>query len=145
MTLSAVRSKQHAAHFPLMVPHRVALGSSLSTEEGVRLFKPLIGKKEFVLTFYGPGSFDYWQVEESDWTDAPLFANPTSHFVHKGRKYEEFTNGGKIQRIALRTGKAVYWVQNTILNEPVERDDDRDRRESPDPPLTPTTLDPWRG
>jgi LCP family protein required for cell wall assembly len=117
MTLSAVRSKQHAAHFPLMVPHRVAAGSSLATQEPVRLFKPLIGKHEFVLTFYGPGTFDYWQVEESDWTDAPLFANPTSHFVHKGRKYEEFTNGGKIQTIALRTGKAVYWVQNTILND----------------------------
>jgi hypothetical protein len=117
MTLTAVRSKQHAAHFSLMVPHKVAAGSSLADEEPVRLFKPLIGKKEFVLTFYGPGTFDYWQVEESNWTDAPLFAKPTSTFVYKHRRYEEFTNSGKIQRIAFKTGKAVYWVQNTILND----------------------------
>jgi LCP family protein required for cell wall assembly len=117
MTLSAVRSKQHAAHFPLMVPHKVAAGSSLADQEPVRLFRPLIGKKEFVLTFYGPGTFDYWQVEESNWIDAPLFANPTATFKYKHRKYEEFTSSGKIQTIALNTGKAVYWVQNTILDD----------------------------
>jgi LCP family protein required for cell wall assembly len=117
MTLAAVRSKQRAAHFPLMVPHKVALGSSLSTEEGVRLFKPLNGKKEFVLTFYQPvGPGEYWQVEESNWTDAPLFQNPTAQFVYKHRRYEEFTSSGKIQTIAVRAGDAVYWVQNTILN-----------------------------
>ncbi len=116
MTLAAVRSKQHAAHFPLMVPHKVALGSAISTEEGVRLFKPLNGKKEFVLTFNLNNGVEYYQVEESNWTDAPLFANPSYTFHRKGRTYEEFTSGGKIQTIALVDGKAVYWVQNTILN-----------------------------
>jgi LCP family protein required for cell wall assembly len=117
MTLTAVRSKQHAAHFPLMVPHRVALGSAISTDEGVRLFKPLTGKKEFVLTFNLNGGVEYWQVEESNWTDAPLFANPTSTFKYKHRTYEEFTaGGGHIQTIALFHGGNVYWVQNTILN-----------------------------
>jgi hypothetical protein len=117
MTLSAVRSRQHAARFRLMVPHRVALGSSISTEEGVRLFKPLIGKQEFVLTFYQPtGPGEYWQVEESNWTDAPLFDNPTTTIKYKGRRYEVFTNNGHVQRIALFRGGNVYWVQNTILN-----------------------------
>jgi hypothetical protein len=117
MTLTAVRSKQHAAHFPLMVPHKVALGSALSADEGVRLFTPLIGKKEFVLTFNLNNGVEYWQVEESNWTDAPLFANPTATFTYKGRKYEEFTaGGGHIQTIALFRGGNVYWVQNTILN-----------------------------
>ena len=89
-----------------MVPHKVAVGSSLSTDEGVRLFKPLSGKQEFVLTFNAQRrTVEYWQVEESNWTDAPLFANPTSHFTYKGRRYEEFTNSGKIQRIAVTRGK----------------------------------------
>jgi LCP family protein required for cell wall assembly len=117
MTLAAVRSKQPAAHFRLMVPHRVALGSSLSTSEGVRLFKPLRGKQEFVLTFYLPqGPGEYWQVEESNWTDAPLFAKPTVTFKYKGHTYKEFTSSGHIQTIALFRGHNVFWVQNTILN-----------------------------
>ena len=116
MTLSAVRSKQGAAHFRLMVPHKVAAGSSISTDEGVRLFKPLNGKQEFVLTFNLNNGLEYWQVEESNWTDAPLFAKPTVQFVYKGRRFEEFTSSGKIQRIAVFKGDSVFWVQNTILN-----------------------------
>jgi LCP family protein required for cell wall assembly len=116
MTLSAVRSKQHAARFRLMVPHKVAAGSAISSEEGVRLFKPLNGKQEFVLTFNLNGGLEYWQIEESNWTDAPLFSKPTATFTSKGRKYEEFTNAGKIQTIAVFKGGSVFWVQNTILN-----------------------------
>ena len=74
VALAAVRSKNGPAHFPLMVPHKVALGSSLSTDEGVRLFKPLHGKQELVLTFNLNGGVEYWQVEESNWTTEPLFA-----------------------------------------------------------------------
>jgi LCP family protein required for cell wall assembly len=116
MTLAAVRAQQRAAHFPLMVPHKVALGSALSTEEGARLFRVLGSKKEFVLTFNLNNGIEYWQIEESNWTDEPLLQNPSVRFVHKGRTYEEFTTGGKIQTIAVRRGKAVYWVQNTLLN-----------------------------
>ena len=37
--------------------------------------------------------------------------------VHRGQKYFVYTTGGAIQRVALRTPAATYWVQNTILNE----------------------------
>jgi LCP family protein required for cell wall assembly len=112
----AVRSKNGPAHFTLMVPHKVALGSSLSTDEGVRLFKPLRGKQELVLTFNLNGGVEYWQIEESNWTTEPLLAKPTAHFTYKGREYDEFTSGGVIQTIAVHSGYSVYWVQNTILN-----------------------------
>jgi LCP family protein required for cell wall assembly len=116
VALSAVRAANGPAHFTLMVPHKVAAGSSLSTDNGARLFRPLHGKQEFVLTFFLPNGIEYWQVEESNWTTEPLLANPTAHFTHKGREYEEFTSGGKIQQIAVHFGHSVYWVQNTILN-----------------------------
>jgi len=116
ITLSAVRSRKGIAHFPLMVPHRVAVGSALESDTGARLFKPLRGRQELVLTFNLNGGVEYWQVEESNWTSAPLFQNPTGTFLYKGRKYAEFTSGGKIQTIAVYSGKSVYWVQNTILN-----------------------------
>jgi hypothetical protein len=116
ITLSAVRSENGPAHFNLMVPHTVALGSLLSTEEGVRLFKPVHGKQELVLTFNLNGGVEYWQVEESNWATAPLFQNPTAQFTYRGRTYKEFTSGGQIQRVAVFSGHSVYWVQNTILN-----------------------------
>lgn len=116
VALAAVRSKNGPAHFTLMVPHKVALGSSLSTDEGVRLFKPLGGKQELVLTFNLNGGVEYWQVEESNWATPPLLANPTAQFKYRGRTYQEYTSGGAIQRIAVRSGYSVYWVQNTILN-----------------------------
>ncbi len=117
MTYAAVRSEDKPAHFPLFVPHKVAAGSSLSTDEGVRLFGPTRGRQELVLTFYQPVRLgEYWQIEESDWVSAPLFQKPTSTFVYQGRKFEEFTSGGSIQVIAVFVGHAVYWVQNTILN-----------------------------
>lgn len=115
-TLSALRSVNGPAHFPLMLPHKVANGSSLSTLEGVRLFQPVRGKQEVVLTFNLYGGIEYWQIEESDWTQAPLFQNPTTTFTYHGRKYAEFTSGGKIQTIAVYVGHSVYWVQNSILN-----------------------------
>ncbi len=116
MTLPAVRSENGPAHFPLMVPHKVAIGSSISTDMGIRLFHPLHGKQELVLTFNLNGGVEYWQVEESSWASAPILASPTKRFTYSGRQYEEFTSGGQIQIIAVRYGKNVYWVQNTILN-----------------------------
>ena len=116
VTLSAVRSEDGPAHFGLMLPHWVAVGSSLSTQEGVRLFRPVRGKQELVLTFDLYGGVEYWQVEESNWTQEPLLANPTTQCVYRGRTLEEFTSGGAIQEIAVYVGHSVYWVQNTILN-----------------------------
>jgi hypothetical protein len=116
IALSAVRAANGPAHFRLMVPHKVAFGSALATDNGARLFKPLRGKQELVLTFNLSDGIQYWQVEESNWTTEPLLANPSAHFTYKAREYEEFTSGGKIQEVAVHAGHSIYWVQNSILN-----------------------------
>jgi LCP family protein required for cell wall assembly len=104
-------------HFPLMVPHKIAQGFTLASQEPVRGFKPIGHQHEVVLTFGQPYGLEYFQVEETTWNSAPLFANPSFTLVHKGRKYNVYTTGGQIQMVALRTPKATYWVSNTILNE----------------------------
>jgi hypothetical protein len=116
VALAAVRAENGPAHFPLMVPHRVANGSTISTQEGVRLFRPLKGKQELVLTFNLYNGIEYWQIEESNWTSEPFLSKPTARFTYRGREYAEFTSGGKIQQIAVYSGRNVYWVQNSILN-----------------------------
>jgi polyisoprenyl-teichoic acid--peptidoglycan teichoic acid transferase len=117
VTLSAVRAQNGPAHFPLMVPKQVALGSSLSTDEGVRLFKPLRGKQELALTFNLNGGVEYWQIEESNWVSAPILQNPTAVIPWHHEKLDVYTSSGAIQMVAVRTPKAAYWVVNTILND----------------------------
>jgi LCP family protein required for cell wall assembly len=117
MTAPRLRQVYDQVHFPLMVPHKVALYSELSSQSGVRAFKPLKNQHEVALTFQVGQTYEYWQIEESTWNSAPILQNPSFTFTHRGRKYAVYTNGGQIQRVALRTPTATYWVSNTILNE----------------------------
>jgi LCP family protein required for cell wall assembly len=117
MTAPALRHVYDKVHFPLMVPHKIAEGFTLASQEPVRGFKPIGHQHEVVLTFGQPYGLEYFQVEETTWNSAPLFANPSFTLVHKGQKYAVYTTGGQIQMVALRTPRATYWVSNTILNE----------------------------
>jgi LCP family protein required for cell wall assembly len=117
MTAPRLRSVYDKVHFPLMVPHKIAQGFVLNSDEGVRGFKPIGHQHEVVLSFGQPYGLEYFQVEETTWNSAPLFANPSFTLVHKGQKFNVYTTGGQIQMVALRTPRATYWVSNTILNE----------------------------
>jgi hypothetical protein len=117
MTAPGLRQVYDEVHFPLMVPHKIAVGSVLSDSAGVRGFKPLKNQHEVALTFQVGQTYEYWQIEESTWKSAPILDNPSFTLVHKGQKYLVYTTGGAVQRIALVTPQATYWVSNTILNE----------------------------
>jgi hypothetical protein len=117
VTAHALRSVRFKAHFPLRIPHRIARYARLADQEGVRVFKPLRNRHEVVLTFVMPDGVQYWQIEETDWSTAPILANPTHTFFRHHLKYQVYTTGGAIQMVVLRTPKASYWVSNTILNQ----------------------------
>jgi LCP family protein required for cell wall assembly len=120
ITAPALRHVYDEVHFPLMVPHEIAQGATLSTlygTTGVRAFKPVGHQHEVVLTFGMPNGIEYWQVEESTWNSAPILASPSYTFVRRGQKFQVYTTGGSVQTVALRTPRATYWVVNTILNE----------------------------
>ena len=117
MTAPALRKVYDEVHFPLMVPHLVAQGSTLSTDDGVRGFKPLKNQHEVAMTFNINGGDEYWQIEESTWNSAPILAKPTGTIPYRGGKLLLYSTGGSLQMVALRTGGATYWVVNTILNQ----------------------------
>jgi hypothetical protein len=117
MTAPRLRQVYDQVHFPLMVPHEIAAGSTLSDSEGVRGFKPLKSQHEVALTFNVAGTFKYWQIEESTWKTAPILQNPSFPLYHHGQKYLVYTTGGAVQMVALSTPRGIYWVSNTILNE----------------------------
>ena len=102
---------------PLMVPYRIAQGSTLSQLEGIRSFRPLPHQHEVSLQFVLPSGIQYWQVEETTWNSAPILANPTGQFFYHHQKFLIYSTGGAIQMVVLMTPRASYWVVNTILNQ----------------------------
>jgi LCP family protein required for cell wall assembly len=117
ITAPALRGVYDQVHFPLMVPHKIAQYAQLASVEGVRAFKPLKNQHEVVLTFVQPDGIQYWQIEETTWSSAPILQNPTGTIPYRGGKLLLYSTGGALQRVALRVGNATYWVQNTILNQ----------------------------
>ncbi|HEY3543990.1 MAG TPA: LCP family protein [Gaiellaceae bacterium] len=108
-------------HVPFRVytPSVIASHSQFTSMTPVRVFKPASHHKELVLTFVTGAGNVYYQVIETDWTDAPILRNPTGKHVDKktGRKFALFTTSGNIHMIAFRKGKASYWVFNTLRDE----------------------------
>jgi LCP family protein required for cell wall assembly len=104
-------------HFPVMAPHLIAQYAQLSSDEPVRAFKPLRNRHEVALSFVMPDGIQYWQIEETDWSTAPILANPSFHFVYHHRTFLVYSTGGAVQMVVLKTPKASYWVVNTILNQ----------------------------
>jgi hypothetical protein len=115
VTASGLRGQTSKLHFPVYAPHRIAQYAQLSSDEGIRRFRPLRNRHELVMTF--ANGLTHWQIEETDWTSAPILANPTSTIPWHHHKLFLYTTGGAIQMVVLRTPKAAYMVVNSILNE----------------------------
>ena len=116
-TLSSIQSVQSKIPFRPYVPTIVEQSSRLSSNEGVRAFKPVPYRHELVLTFVTGAGNVYWQVIETNWTDAPILKHPSGQERIKGRTYSLYTTGGNIHMIALNEGGATYWVVNTLRDE----------------------------
>src|SRR5207248_968425 len=102
--------------FHVYVPHMIESGSRLTTLDPVRSFKPAPFKRELALTFQTGAGNVYWQVIETNWTDAPVLRHETGKYTVGGRKFHLFTSGGHIHMVVLRRGAASYWVVNTLLD-----------------------------
>ncbi|HEY4277714.1 MAG TPA: LCP family protein [Conexibacter sp.] len=60
-----------------------------------------------------PGN--YVGVQGLAWTDPPILANPSSdHRTINGRRLDLYYNGKKLQLVACRTPRAVYWISNSL-------------------------------
>ena len=117
VTLTALKKVARSVPFPVLAPHEVAQSSVLSSEEGVRVFRPLEHRRTLVLTFNIPGTYRYWQIQETNWNTAPILASPTKVLHPRGREIDLYTTGGQIQMVVVRLKSSTYWVMNTILNE----------------------------
>jgi LCP family protein required for cell wall assembly len=103
--------------FKVLLPSVIASGSTWTTMTPVRAFKPAPHRKELVLTFTN-GTY-YWNVVETNWTDAPILRKPTGKYRDRktGRRFDVFTTSGNIHMIVYRNHGATYWVLNTLRDE----------------------------
>ena len=117
LTLTSLQDSRRQLPFRPLVPHTIAGGSTLSSLEGFRVYKPAPHQKAVVMTFVMGSGITYYQVEETDWTGAPILRHPTGQFRANHRTFDLYTVGGHIHMIVLRQGGASYWVVNTLLDE----------------------------
>ena len=114
---SAIQAVRGKLHFAPLIPHTIESSSSLSSQDGVRAYKPANGNTALCLTFHTGAGNVYWQIMETDWTSAPILRRPTGQVKLAGRTFDLYTTGGNIHMIVLRRGGASYWVLNTLRDE----------------------------
>ena len=109
-----LRPLQRRADFRLYVPTLREQSSSLSDEDGSRLYA-LDRHKALRLTFV-TSTNEYWGIQETSWTDPPVLGSPTVVRRIKGREYRLYLSGSKLHMVAFEESGAVYWVVNTLQN-----------------------------
>jgi LCP family protein required for cell wall assembly len=110
-----VRDARRKAGFPLLVPTVHESSSSLSTLRPIRVYG-LGGKQAVRIIYNGPGGLDYWGIQETNWTDAPVLEGPTVKRRFGGRTYGLYYSGSHLHMVAFEENGAAYWVVNTLLD-----------------------------
>jgi LCP family protein required for cell wall assembly len=114
-TLSAVRAAvAWKLGFPLQIPTVIERSSVIDSEVPYRPYK--IGKSKAVRFTFRMGSNEYWGIEETNWTGAPVLDGSNFSQAIKGRQYDLYYSGPNLHMVVLRAGGATYWVVNTLLD-----------------------------
>jgi LCP family protein required for cell wall assembly len=115
-SLDLLKERQKKVDFPLLVPTVIERTSWVDRERPIRLYR-IDGKgHKTVRLVYKMGSNDYWGVQESDWTDAPVLGSRNFHRSIGGRTYDLYYNGPHLHMVVLNRKGANYWVVNSLLD-----------------------------
>jgi LCP family protein required for cell wall assembly len=101
--------------FPVIYP---GLQTGAATPEGIRAYTledPQHHRHHaFVEVFRQNTQGGYYDVEGTDWTNAPIVSHPNQEESLGGRHYMFVDDGSAIHVIAWREGRVLYWVNNTL-------------------------------
>jgi LCP family protein required for cell wall assembly len=114
--LPLLRVAQRRVDFPLMVPTMRESSSQLSDLVPIRAYDVRAGEKAVRLVYNGPFGTDYWGIQMTSWTDAPVLEGPTVRRRLGGREYSLYFNGNKLHMVAFIEDGGAYWVVNTLLD-----------------------------
>ena len=118
LTRSTLAGLKKRMPFRLQLPAVVERGSYLDTccgDTPVRVYR--LGGTPTVRLTFKTGSQEYWGIQESKWTGAPVLSDKSLTQRVGGRRYDLYYNGSHLHMVVLRAGGASYWVVNTLLDE----------------------------
>jgi LCP family protein required for cell wall assembly len=115
LTRSLLMQVRKRVRFRLQVPRLVESSSRLEFDSPIRVYPISKGHRAVRLTFR-IGSNEYWGIEETNWNDAPVLADPSFVQKIKGREYDLYYSGPHLHMVVLRKDGASYWVVNSILD-----------------------------
>jgi LCP family protein required for cell wall assembly len=115
VVVPALRKAQKQVDFPIQVPTVHETSSYLDQATPVRVYT-LNGHSAVRLVWSYGGRNEWWGIQETSWTDAPILAGASVTRRIKGRDYKLFYNGAKLHVVAFEENGAAYWVVNTLLD-----------------------------
>ena len=113
--LQQVRSK---VQFPLEVPtvlERSSYPDTLPGDVPVRAYA-IQGKNKAVRLVFRTGANEFWGVEETNWTGAPILSDRSFRHDLGGREFDLYYAGSHLHMVVLQANGATYWVVNTLLD-----------------------------
>jgi LCP family protein required for cell wall assembly len=115
MTRSLLLQASKRVRFRLQVPRFVEASSRLEFDAPIRVYGISKGHRAVRMSFR-IGSNEYWGIEETNWNDAPVLADPSFVTKIKGREYALYYSGPHLHMVVLRKDGATYWVINSVLD-----------------------------
>jgi LCP family protein required for cell wall assembly len=109
-----VRRAQRKADFRVLVPTVREKTSSLDDEEPMRAYR--LEGEDAVRLVYRTSTGEYWGVQQTGWTDAPITRGASLVRRADGREYHLYYAGSRLHVVAFEEGGGLYWVVNTLLN-----------------------------
>ncbi|MEA2216100.1 MAG: polyisoprenyl-teichoic acid--peptidoglycan teichoic acid transferase [Solirubrobacteraceae bacterium] len=121
--LIATTGESEAVKAALKVPMKVlypTLQTAVSSQETVRPYYLRNQQNQlrhaYVVVFRQNTLGGYYDFQGSDWTNPPLFANARRQTIG-GRSYLLVDDGSHIHVLGWKSGGALYWVTNTLLED----------------------------
>ena len=115
----ALQAKAQGAALPVWYPTRIVSGSTPLGPPAVYSIVAHDGRHypayRIVVEKTGPAYYVYYGVQGTTFTQAPILAQPHSTQTVHGRKFRLYYDGSKLRMVAWQTGRAVYWISNTLL------------------------------
>jgi LCP family protein required for cell wall assembly len=111
---SYVKAAERKFDGQLLTPTVRDVNSVLSTEEAARAYR--IDDHDALRLVYRMGSGEYWGIQQTTWTDAPILDGPSLTQTIKGREYKLFFDGPRLHIVAFVENGVAYWVVNTLLD-----------------------------
>jgi LCP family protein required for cell wall assembly len=113
--LPPLREARRRVDFPLLVPTVKESASALDSDVPFRVYR-LEGHDAVRIVYRTSNAGDYWGVQQTSWTDAPILQGENTTRRIGGRTYRLYFSGSKLHMVAFEDAGAVYWVSNTLLD-----------------------------